>query len=176
MSCTIVRDCDTGVVVVKNNDRVKSIKVKRAPVKVIDRGPAGPPGADGPPGEDGEPGMPGPPGSTSFEVPAGETIHSLRVVRVENGALYHPDVNNNDHAEQVVGISLQSGSPGDDVLVQFTDKVSEGSWNWSPGYVYCADDGVLTQSPAATGWLLAVARVIDPTTITIDVDTAFYRG
>lgn len=109
-------------------------------------------------------------------LPAGETIHSLRVVRAENGELFHPDVNEDDHGEQVVGVSLQSGNVGEDVQVRTYGRVRENSWAWDPGWVFCGDDGVLTQSPGSSGWLLIIGRAVDSTTIEIDIGDAVFRS
>jgi len=101
-------------------------------------------------------------------------IHGLRAVRATAGALYHPLLADPDHAEQVIGIALQAGTGV--LQVQVSGLLTESSWAWQPGLVYCGDGGVLTQSPPVTGWLLAVGRAIAADTIEIDIDTAVYRG
>ena len=133
--------------------------------------------AQGPKGDDGDPGPQGPPGpagGSSIELTAVSTIHGLRAVRAVNGEITHPSTSDDDHAEQVLGIALQSGTGP--IYVQVTGALTEGSWAWAPGLVYCGDEGVLTQAPAPTGWLLAVGRAIATDTIEIDIDTAFFRG
>ncbi len=140
-------------------------EIVRQSATKVDRGPPGPEGPQGPPG---------PAGGSAIEMPSGETIFGLRAVRAVGGQIFHPDQTDNEHAEQVIGIALQSGTGT--LLVQISGTLTEGSWTWTPGLVYCGADGVLTQSPPATGWLLAVGRAIAADTLEIDIDTAFYRG
>lgn len=126
-------------------------------------------------GVPGRPGPPGPAGGTSVEYPIGTTIFGLRAVRADNGLLYHPDLQDVSHAMQTFGIALQSATTGL-VLVQLSGQLMEQSWTWSPGAVYCGQDGQLTQVIPPTGWLLSVGRAIGPTTINIDIDTPFVRA
>lgn len=140
-------------------------------VELVTKGPKGDDGEEGPPGP------PGPAGGTAVLWPPGETIFGQRVVRAENGLIYHPDVTLVEHAKAVFGISLQSGSAGDDPLqVQVSGELTEPSWNWTPGYVYCGQDGQLVQPAQDIGWLLSIGRAISPTTIIIDIDTPLVRA
>lgn len=126
----------------------------------------------------GTPGPPGPPGPATPPVVlvAAETIHGRRAVKAVNGQAYHPSINIDDDAEQVIGIALNSSNIGGAVQVRTVGTVSEPSWTWNPGYVYVGSDGVLTQTPSANGWLLSIGKAINATTIDVDVDTAFFRG
>lgn len=123
----------------------------------------------------GPPGPPGPAGGTSAEYPVGTTIFGLRAVRADGGLLYHPDLQDVSHAMQTFGIALQSASAGL-VLVQLSGQLTEQSWTWTPGAVYCGQDGQLTQAIPPTGWLLSIGRAVSPTTINIDIDTPFVRA
>ena len=123
-------------------------------------------------------GVQGAPGETegaTFIAVAGTTIHGHRAVRIDDDVIFHPDLATPSHAAAVVGIATQSGSLGAQILVRRGGQMTEGSWNWAPGFVWCGADGVLTQSPGATGWLLTVGRVVNPTTIDVDIDTPFLR-
>lgn len=169
----VVRRSNAALTVVRDPVQVQT--TVRSPVTVteqvthtgvvVDAGPPGPPGPAGPPG---------PVGGSAIEMVAITTIHGLRAVRAVGGQISHPDTDEPDHAEQVIGVALQSGTGV--IQVQVSGLLTEGSWTWAPALVYCGDDGVLTQSPAATGWLLAVGRAIAADTIEIDIDTVFYRG
>lgn len=124
-------------------------------------------------------GTQGPPGTSegaTFNAVAGETIFGGRAVRIENGLLYHPDTNVTAHADQVIGIAVQSGSVGSTLSVRSGGTFTEPSWTWGSGFIFCGNNGVLTQTPAATGWLMVVGHVVNPTSIDVDVDTAFHRG
>ena len=120
--------------------------------------------------------LPGETEGATFLVPAGETIHGHRVVRADGGALFHPEPGTAAHADQVVGIALQSGDAPAPLLVRAHGQITEASWSWAPGVIWCGADGQLTQSPPASGWLLQVARVVSPTTITVDIDTPIFRS
>src|ERR1043165_2223602 len=82
--------------------------VRPAPVNVIDRPTTVKAG-----GAMGVQGPPGPPGSGgTLTLPVGDTIHGLRAVRAADGQLFHPNVDTPAHADQVVGIAIQSVTSG----------------------------------------------------------------
>lgn len=121
----------------------------------------------------------GPPGMVSGETlvrPCAETIHGHRAVMIANGAFRRPDLAQAAHADAVIGISEQSGVAGDVISARMRGLISEPSWTWSPGFVYCGTDGVLMQAPSPAGWLLVVGRAVDATTIDVDIDTPFHRA
>jgi hypothetical protein len=120
----------------------------------------------------------GPAGETegaTFTAQAGATIHGRRVVRIVEGEIFHPDTSIAAHGDQVIGISTQAGVTGADVLVRTGGQMSDSGWNWAPGYIFCGPDGSLTQAPSATGWLMEVARVVNPTTISVDIEPPTHR-
>ncbi|MEO5499011.1 MAG: hypothetical protein ABIR46_00760 [Candidatus Saccharimonadales bacterium] len=139
-------------------------------------GPAGKstPGTPGVKGDKGDQGLPGIDGGMVV-VTAGSVIHGRRVVRVSDGLAFHPDILNNQHASEILGISMQAGSLYEVLPIRVNGPVSDSSWFWVPGYVFCGADGVLTQTPGSTGWLQRVGRVINATTISIDIDTPLIR-
>lgn len=142
-----------------------------------DRGGRGLPGVKGDKGDRGQRGLRGETGPEGglVEAIAGDTIHGRRVVRSLDGFLYHPNIDDDSQALQVLGISEEAASSGAVVPVRTSGRMQNGSWNWDPGYIYCGADGVLTQSIPPTGWLQRVARVINSTTISVDIDTPFIR-
>lgn len=134
-------------------------------------------GFRGLPGQRGLPGASGTDGAAISTLPIGAVIQGLRLARSQNGTIYPVDTAQPDHAEQVIGLALQSVTiVGYDVNVQRMGKVSDSSWAWAPGVVWCGPDGALTQNPSATGWLMQAGRVIDATTIDIDLEQPIYRG
>lgn len=149
------------------------------PQDVIRIGEPGKQGKPGPSGKGvkGDKGDRGPPGSDGgiVVVTAGSVIHGRRVIRIENGFAHAPDLLNNSHASQVLGISIQAAMEGNPFSVCVSGPMNYSSWSWNPGYIYCNSDGVLTQDPPATGWLQRVARVISPNNIIVDIDTPFIR-
>ena len=163
----ITRDRDTRTVVVRERSRVETVTTERAPVDVLMRGRQGPPGPQGPAGA---------PGGTTVDYIAGETIHGRRAVMVEDGVVFHPDTSVVGDATKVIGIATNAAALGDTVTVQTIGTFSEGTWTWAPVLVYCGNGGVLTQSPAATGWLLSIGRATNQTDIAVDIDTPFMRA
>jgi len=129
-------------------------------VRRVERGPQGPPGETA---------------GATFTATAAEPIHGQRAVRVVAGLAYAPDTTTRAHATEVVGIATQSAALNDDVVVRTAGEMTEPSWIWQPGAVYCGTDGQLTQDTAFAGWLLPVGRAITPTTIVVDVDTPVVR-
>lgn len=129
------------------------------------------PGIQGPPGPKGDSGA-----AASVSLPVGAVIHGLRIVRAENGVAYPVDTSVELHAEQVAGLALQSVTvTGQPVNIQTAGPVTDSSWSWTAGTLWCGPDGSLTQSPAATGWIMPVARVLTSDTIQIDIDVPIYR-
>lgn len=118
-------------------------------------------------------------GGTASDVivrPAAATIHGQRAVMIVDGAFLHPDIGQPGHAARVIGVALQSGSAGSEIAVRTRGTISDPSWAWSPGEVWCGPGGVLTQALAPSGWVLVVGRAVDATTIDVDIDTPFYRA
>jgi hypothetical protein len=144
----------------------QEVNVHAAPenhIEIVTGGPVGPPG------------KPGEAEGATFTAPAGSTVFGHRAVRLVDGAVFHPDTRDSAHAPAVCGIAQQSSAPGSPVLVRTAGTMTEPSWAWAPGYVWCGADGVLTQTPEPTGWLLAVGRAINPTTLVVDIDTPVMR-
>lgn len=119
----------------------------------------------------------GPAGSNTITVPVGAVVQGLRVVRAAAGNAYPVDTAVDAHAEQVIGLALQSVTTiGMGVTVQTSGPVTDAGWTFADGAVFCGADGALTQSPAATGWLLRVGRAVSPTSLLVDIETPIYRG
>lgn len=148
-------------VVVDKPSQVAAARRATAVVEVAAPGPQGPAG---------------PAGGSSVYLQAGETMFGLRAVRASGGFMYRPDVAVVEQSDEIIGIVLQSGNAGAVLPVQMSGELSEPSWAWAPGAIYCGPDGVLTQAPPAAGWLLSIGRATSTTTIIIDIDTAFIRG
>lgn len=115
-------------------------------------------------------------GLAKIELVAGETIHSLRAVMAIDGEAFHPDTSISQDSLQVVGVSLTAGETNDTVVVRPDGRITEGSWSWTPGPIYCGDEGVLTQSPSNTEWILQVGRAISPTTIEVAITLPILRN
>lgn len=100
---------------------------------------------------------------------AATTIHGRRAVAVDSGTIYHPDLGTPADAVRVIGISLQAGSATDTVEVQTAGPITDASWTWSAGPVYVDDDGVLTQTAPATGWIVCIGTATAADTIDVRI-------
>lgn len=127
-------------------------------------------------GQRGEQGVPGETEGATFIGIAGETIHGGRAVRCSGGLIYHPDLTEPEHADQVCGVAVQSGITGAQLLVRARGPLVEPTATWDAGVVWCGADGVLTQTVPLAGWLLAVGRALTATTVDIDVEEPVIRS
>ena len=112
----------------------------------------------------------------SVTLQAADTIHGRRAVCADSGQCYHPDLSVPVDALRIVGVTTQAGTTGTDVIVQVSGRMTNATWAWVAGPVYSDDEGVLTQTAPATGWIVQVGRAIDATTIEIDVLLTLLRS
>jgi hypothetical protein len=171
----VVKGRGRATVTVDRVARVPVVRRERAPVK-IPTGAPGRPGDDGAPGPQGPAGPPGVTEGTTFNIEAATVIHARRVVCVGALGAFHPDLDDPVDATQVAGIAVTAAStPGDEISVRTSGPMVDAGWAWTPGYVYCGADGVLTQSLPAAGWVQRVGRVTGPTSFEVDIDTPIVR-
>lgn len=162
-------DVDTSIieVAVEVLDQGVVVESEFVVVEVAEQGTRGPAGPPGPAG-----------GSESpvFIALAGETMHGGRAARLANGVAYHPDTSEPSHAQGVAGITVHAAEEGSPIQIRAFGPMIDPAWSWVPGFVYCADAGVLTQSPASAGWLLPVARVRDSRTLDVAIGYPVMRS
>jgi hypothetical protein len=104
----------------------------------------------------------------SVVAPAAETIHGHRAVLALADGVHHASSDEVGHAPGVLGIAANSASPGDPVRVRTTGPMTEPSWAWTPGLpLYVGPDGVLVQSPPASGFIREIGLAVSPTSIVI---------
>lgn len=118
-------------------------------------------------GVQGPPGIPG--ASTQFEYHvSGVVLGGNRAVTINSaGQIAYPDLTTN--TSFVVGISTTSASIGDLATIQISGTQTEPAWSWTPGApVFASTNGVLTQTPPATGQVLCIGYAVTPTKIIID--------
>jgi hypothetical protein len=69
----------------------------------------------------------------------------------------------------VVGVTTGAVSIGQPVSVQIQDVLDEPSWSWTPGLpVYAGTNGVLSQTPPSSGYLVVVGVALTPTKMRIE--------
>ncbi len=102
---------------------------------------------------------------------AGETISALRAVYEREGKVYHIDQQDSANIDLFLGISVSSGGPDSEIIVQRDGTLDDGGWNWAVGgVVYVGAAGVLTQTQPVTGWELVVGAAPEATRLTLDFD------
>lgn len=128
-------------------------------------------------GLQGKQGEPGDDFNALFEVLSGEAISSHRVVKVVSERLRKVDSNTVADANVAVGITVTSTSGADQTQTVRNDgPMTDPGWNWVPGPIYCGPNGVLTQTPPASGFVCEVARAKTATEILVDIQPPIIRG
>lgn len=119
-----------------------------------------------------------PQGTTNLYAPvieaiASESLTYPMIVAIDGaGNAYYPDLTNAADLMNIAGVTLNAALAGASVKVTKTYLFTESAWNWFPGRVYCAQTGgALTQTPPSTGAIVEVGRVINPTTVLVDVQS-----
>lgn len=178
--------------IVRNSPRTRTVVVRAATVAAIQQGQRSLTRDDrrsvhvaekprtvevGTRGLQGIPGVDGTDANAIFQAESGEAISALRVVWQAAGTLFKADSSTVGHATLIVGITTTATSgAGEQQTVRNDGPLSDASWNWAPGPVYCGLNGVLTQTPPDTGFICEVGRVKNPTTILVDIQPPIIRG
>lgn len=120
---------------------------------------------------------PGPKGESSAVLniyTAGASLSGHRMVTLNSSQqlIYATNINL-DHAEKVLGMTMGAAAAGDLTQVIRSGELSEPSWNWTLGQpIFLGLDGLLTQVPPASGFLLHVAFPISATRVFVDIKQA----
>ena len=106
----------------------------------------------------------------AFELVAGVALSGDRAVIADSaGQAIYADGANPSHIGRVIGITVTSAASGANVAIAPSGELTETSWNWTPGAVFVGANGVLTQAPPASGFTQAIAVVITPTRIRVQI-------
>lgn len=151
---------ETVVEVVVDRPAIEITRRDTQVVEVVAQGPQGPRGDAG--GE--------------IRLTAVGALSALRVIRVADGIPTYADSGTPEHGDTIVGISTTSaGSSGGEISVRMSGQMSDASWAWAPGPIFCGPNGVLTQTVPNTGFVCQVAVAQDATTIVVGIQTpAFF--
>ena len=106
---------------------------------------------------------------------ASQTINSHRILALDSdGKVFHADNTVLWHRNNLIGLSKQSATTGNEVEIAVEgDEVTESSWNWNTTLpIFLSTNGQLTQTTPTTGFVCVVAETINPTTIRIKFNTA----
>ena len=124
----------------------------------------------------GPPGPPGPAGDATTLI-AATTLSGHRVFAVngDGEAVYaqHTDAT----ALAVQGLSTQSGTAGDELVILKSGAVAWPVDGLTPGLpLFLTTDGQLSHTPPTSGWIRQIAVAIDADTISIDIGPAWRAG
>jgi len=109
-------------------------------------------------------------GGVIFELVAGVALSGDRAVIANSaGQAIYADGANPSHVGRVIGITVNAAASGTNVAIAPSGELTETSWNWTPGAVFVGANGVLTQAPPASGFTQAIAVVITPTRIRVQI-------
>jgi len=151
MTDEIIIQPDPDLLVIEQEGETVSI--------IIDTGQEGPPGPPGPAGD----------GSTITKI-ASTSIGGHRVVIASgsSGAAI-ADKDTPDHMHRVIGITKGAANSGSQVEIAGAGEMTEPSWSWSVGPVWLGSNGLMTQTPPTTGFLLMIGTAIAPTVLMIKI-------
>lgn len=112
-------------------------------------------------------------GTYTLPLTAAASLSALRAVTTTAAGLAEYADPTTLGARSVVGVTTNAGTS---LTVQFGGTLTDGSWNWSPGHVWCGANGVLTQTPPTSGAVCIVGRVVNATTILIELEPTIRRN
>lgn len=134
------------------------------PVDVIvtaPQGPRGPPGADGAAGE------------ASVVREAAQALGGQRVVKaLDTGEVDYASSDQPDDGDLILGITKGAVNAHEDATVQTGGTMTDVTWTWIAGPVFCGLNGVLTQTVPTSGFVCRVAKALSASTILINVEEA----
>lgn len=109
---------------------------------------------------------------------AGEAVGGHRVLVYDAvGRVVYADSSEASHAGRVVGLSLGAAAEGEAVTVRRLGEVTEPSWSWTPGApLFLGTDGLITETPPATGIVQSIGSAVTATTILLDFSLFILRG
>lgn len=112
----------------------------------------------------------------TLTLPTATSIHAGRAVRLVGGQLSHPDTNSPAHADQVAGVAETAAASGATARIRTAGVTDNDAWAWAEGPVYVGADGVLTQTPPASGWLMTIGRALTATSLLVDPEPPIFRS
>lgn len=145
------------------------IVVRSQPATAVIRGPGlqGPPG---PPGASGD--------ATTIARTAAIALSGHRAVATNaDGDFVYADKDTAAHASCTIGITTGAASQGASASAIALGPLTENSWNWTPQQlIFLGSNGVLTQSAPTTGFVLVLGKAVSPTTVFVQIQSAFIRS
>ncbi len=97
-------------------------------------------------------------------------VGGQRVVVLLGEEVFHADKDNPAHFDLVEGITAGAFGAGVTGCVQVYGRMIDPSWSWTPDVtLWLGNNGLLTETPPASGFTLRVARAVSATEIFIDL-------
>lgn len=160
-----------NVVVVARLD--PAVTVVGGATRAVGIGAAGPKGDQGPQGAQGPP---GPTGGSAFIGTAAGALGGHRVVRGSRDTLSYASADDESHADDVQGLTLNAAGTGEAVTVQDSGEVTEPGWDWLPlEPVFLGLNGVLTQNPPPSAvFQLQIGFASTSTSVVLRIDTPIF--
>lgn len=129
----------------------------------------------GTPGIQGVPGAAGAPGNAEVTVtlPAGENLLSNQVVCLRGTSqAFIPDLTNAQDVAAIIGVTKTAALGGTAVTILVAGNLFENLWSWSPGRIFCAAGGQLSQVVPTAGAICEVARAVTSQSIAVGIRPA----
>lgn len=117
----------------------------------------------------GDPGIPGPAGGAAVQRNAGVTLSALTVVYELDGLVYPLSAWDGEHIDLILGVTLNAALEGAVINVQRAGDMDDTGWNWTPGRIYLADDGALSETPPTSGFLTLIGSAVSATRIILNI-------
>lgn len=131
-------------------------------IQVITEGPQGPQGPAG------ATGPAGPAGGSEVRPASGAIGGQRMLIGNADGSVSYADASNMAHLGKVLGISENAANDGDNVTVIVLGYTEFNGWAWNTSLpIYLGTNGLLTQTPAVSGFSQIVAMAETATRIYI---------
>ena len=129
-------------------------------------------GIKGDKGDKGDTGESG--ASSSYTYVAGEILGGHKAIVIDNNLAYYADCTNLSYINKPIGISSNASDEGGEVTVVFFGELEEVSWSWDiTKPIWISTNGLLTQTPAISGFSCIIAMPITTTKIFIEKQEIF---
>lgn len=106
----------------------------------------------------------------AFEATAGEAIGGHRAVILDaDGLAFYASQDDPTHMGSVAGVSQGAVVLNDAVSIMAKGRLIEPTWAWTPYLpIFLGLNGLLTQTPPVTGFLLVLGSALDATTMLVN--------
>ncbi len=104
-----------------------------------------------------------------FRAVAQSNLSGHRAVRLNADGKFEYAALTVDSVFETCGITVGAISQNQTGVARSVGVIDEGSWAWQTGAIFLAADGILTQTPPTSGYLLEVARAISATKILVSI-------